>query len=1241
MVQRHSRREKTEGGECVHGVNPGVSLTPTDHRAEVHPRSDETPECVGEGGGQERGGDKAKKKRKRLRRFTSFFSCLSRPKSTRAQDEQVEQGEVDQDTDEAPSRCTDDQISLQDVVCTVEKDDHQEPPTSVLEVLTAADDQQMVDDLPQDQDGPASPSAGESASHLLRQLDCDKIVNIEGHICWKYAIAKKMGEGSYGSVYEGTRCEDSLQVAVKITAKTENEPYLSLVKRPSHCMDMYDFWLHYDGLFSEGMARHFMQQVIDAAVVCCTRGVLHRDIKMPNLLVNIETLEVKLIYFGCGDPPEEHIVQILQWSPLVLHDTSIFPESTDIGQMDIDTWSQPGFSDECICFIRGCLKSDPERRFYLEELLIHNWFKNLQRSERTKSKPPQRLPDMIPFQSCPGLKASCPEHLAEPPWSQRRRIGMTMYAVVTLQDSDEVMVAPSNWLSEDKKHCYWPPFKSTEKYLEAVNNCLEPSTGGRPWEKLTILFHSEYGTYEQAKEKRAAMIKEKERPVKPKKSQSALSGMSTHGIKRKRETCDLHTSAKLDPDMSILKCVKQIMADVKIRIQNINSTVQITTEQKNNILDVITKMNDMDKDNKRKETFGVFGKTGEGKSSLLNAILGFDILLPSGCFGACTSVITQVEANQTDSNYTADIELISKEEWENEIAAADTRNKERINAVYGADADKKTLEELKKDDKYAEIDNLLSAMKKTISHTDSSEFKDDVECYIQHNELSFGDLYWPLVKSVTIKIPDCHELLEHIVLLDLPGTGDCNKIRDDLWKTKLRECSSVWVVSNINRAITDKDPWGIIQHCIQDLGPGGECRNINFICTRTDDISPNEYLRSAHLSGDEISVSNLKTVCILHRNNRAKKTMKKKFENLEYMKSKGRFITDVFTVSSKAYFEKNLGLEPIETEIPKLQDVLKNSNRRINRELIRDYVNEAKGVLSFIQSIQLDTDEKMVEIKGIVRKKLEENLAEALKKLDCQFDSLYKIMKQCLSKGVEKSVKLCVDTKNKMIKSAAPKDKRGFHKTLQAVYKNKGRYWPKNLDAPLDVNMCLAKHMHDNLDAEFNLIFPVDANKTGMSVQEQIDKFSIIQSGTDYSSSSMLYHMENFIKTEEIKVKALLKRVVVHKKKKIYASIQTTIQNQMTAGYEQAAKLKGNNAMKKREKKITKTIELLKYSMFEDAKTEVLNRFKNLMEHICKTLESELKRSVEHSLSQTTKTTLMDVSSEIEKLERLSRQLSD
>ncbi|ROL48044.1 Serine/threonine-protein kinase pim-2 [Anabarilius grahami] len=419
MGQRLSRKERSEGGgECVHGVNPCTPLTPTDHKAKQHPRPDETPVGTGEGGGRERkerGGEHTKKKRqkkRRFRKFASFFSCLSRP--TEAQGEQVEQGEVDQDTDEPPSRrCTDDQASLQDVICTVEDNDHQEPPSSSPEVSPAAEDQRVEDVQPQDQDSPASLSVGESPPHLLRQLDCDEIMRIENHICWKYTIGKKMGEGGFGSVFEGVRCKDGLVVAVKFTAKTENEPYVSLpdhprpvplevaltvlanqgpscphiiklidwqdhpnqtimvLERPIPCMDMHSFWEHHGGLFSEELARHFMQQVIDAAAVCCSRGVFHRDIKMPNLLVNTETLEVKLIDFGCGDllrsssyltysgtarycPPEYftkgeyHAKQATVWSLGVLlfaMITSLYPDSSDINLMDADIWFQPGFSD--------------------------------------------------------------------------------------------------------------------------------------------------------------------------------------------------------------------------------------------------------------------------------------------------------------------------------------------------------------------------------------------------------------------------------------------------------------------------------------------------------------------------------------------------------------------------------------------------------------------------------------------------------------------------------------------------------------------------------------------------------------------------------------------------------------------------------------------------------------------------------------------------------------------------------
>ncbi|XP_073677308.1 uncharacterized protein tbc1d10c [Garra rufa] len=139
-----------QGGGCVDGVNPCSTLTHTDHTAELHPRPDQTPVGIGERGGQERkekGGDKSKKKRqkkRRFRRFASFF-CLPRPKSTKAQGEQVEQIEEDQGS-------TDDQTSIQDIVCSVDND-HQDTPPSAPEIPTTTNDQQMEDVPPLDQSG--------------------------------------------------------------------------------------------------------------------------------------------------------------------------------------------------------------------------------------------------------------------------------------------------------------------------------------------------------------------------------------------------------------------------------------------------------------------------------------------------------------------------------------------------------------------------------------------------------------------------------------------------------------------------------------------------------------------------------------------------------------------------------------------------------------------------------------------------------------------------------------------------------------------------------------------------------------------------------------------------------------------------------------------------------------------------------------------------------------------------------
>ena len=131
------------------------------------------------------------------------------------------------------------------------------------------------------------------------------------------------------------------------------------------------------------------------------------------------------------------------------------------------------------------------------------------------------------------------------------------------------------------------------------------------------------------------------------------------------------------------------------------------------------------------------------------------------------------------------------------------------------------------------------------------------------------------MKCVTVRVPQ-KDILQHVTLVDLPGNGDRNKSRDKMWKGVIYSwtlqvidclmciveltmiysnmyvsmmyfqivgnCSTVWIVAEINRAASEKESWDILKDVSSLIGNGGECRHIHFICTKTDLFKASEHM---------------------------------------------------------------------------------------------------------------------------------------------------------------------------------------------------------------------------------------------------------------------------------------------------------------------------------------------------------------------------------------------------------------
>ncbi|XP_058258454.1 serine/threonine-protein kinase pim-1-like [Hemibagrus wyckioides] len=172
-----------------------------------------------------------------------------------------------------------------------------------------------------------------------------------------------------------------------------------ILEKPSPCMDLLKFCELHGGKLPEPLVRDIMFQLVQAVRHCFDCGVFHNDVKPGNILINLQTLQIKLIDFGCGDldkgtpytvcpgtleyfPPEWFRHRKYMSRPATIWTLGIvlfqllcgdvpFLSSNETAAAELHI--PPGLSEDCCKLISWCLKPEPKSRPNFKQMLKHRW----------------------------------------------------------------------------------------------------------------------------------------------------------------------------------------------------------------------------------------------------------------------------------------------------------------------------------------------------------------------------------------------------------------------------------------------------------------------------------------------------------------------------------------------------------------------------------------------------------------------------------------------------------------------------------------------------------------------------------------------------------------------------------------------------------------------------------------------------------------------------------------------------
>ncbi|XP_008826359.1 nuclear GTPase SLIP-GC [Nannospalax galili] len=662
---------------------------------------------------------------------------------------------------------------------------------------------------------------------------------------------------------------------------------------------------------------------------------------------------------------------------------------------------------------------------------------------------------------------------------------------------------------------------------------------------------------------------------------------------------------------------------------------------------------------------GLLGSTGAGKSSLINALIQQAMFLPVSGESICTSCIVQVSSVCCEQ-YEAKIHLLSDQEWKEELRnltkllhrteepseEADMWDKDdaveeaawKLQMVYGSGAERQSFEDLLRTKPRGKIPTSRII---TLKAEEAEELSVKLDPYIRTQRRHWDrepaeTRMWPLIKYVEVILPKSALLPEGVVLVDIPGTGDFNSKRDEMWKKTIDKCSVIWVICDIERVSGGRTHEDLLNESIKAC-QRGFCRDVALVITKTDKLHLAEYLRERKMGNQAIqsqreAVLQRNEIIKLQRNRILKEKLKRKLP----ADSRVLETSDlVCTVSAQEYWQQAVLTEE-ETEIPKLREYIRKRLLDKKRRLVTKFVTEAFGLLLLTDSFNSTENLLNEHLNASGLRRFVEERAELLEK---GIEQCFAHMERPLQEGVQ----VARASYRRILSTCLVRSKgnQGFHQTLKAVCLKNGVYASRTL-ARIDLNEAISQPIYDQIDPVFGGIFR-DGKQAGPALMLYIDAFKHsleermaqigIRNGWIYDG-----YKKSFLIQEISSILGGLEGHILRRKRRIYESVTISIQNDLKPCYEDAAQITGRKACERMKDAIRRGVERqVAEGMFERAQERMQHQFRQLKHGIIEKVKASIATMLTLASSQSDGLCkeLADVRNEYKEMEKLHRSLRE